>query len=150
MDQVSEIVTTSKIKDNLHENLFYIIKRVNILSKLNYIFFFTSDHRSCGLMNPPFSASRIDIWVQKLTPEYFLNLAVSMPKDFQSLIKPKAIISINFVLYRSYITVFYDFLHCFTIFYIDRIKVDGLITSCGHSMCKTLHSLFTIIFAYYL
>ena len=50
---------------------------------------------SCRLMNLPFSAcpaTNKGIWVQKLTPEYSLYLAVSMPQKIQSVIKAKAIL----------------------------------------------------------
>ena len=48
--------------------------------------------RSCRLINLPFSACPATIKgisVQKLTPEYFLYLAVSMPKNLQNVIKAK-------------------------------------------------------------
>ena len=46
--------------------------------------------QSCHISSVPLLQQRIkDIWVKELTPEFFLNLAVSMPKRLQSVIKAK-------------------------------------------------------------
>ena len=55
---------------------------------------------SCGLMNPPFSASlatNIGILVQKLTPEFFAKLAVNMTKRLESVFKANGHTTIGFV-----------------------------------------------------
>ena len=46
--------------------------------------------QSCHISSVPLLQQRIkDIWVKELTPEFFRNLAVSMPKRLQSVIKAK-------------------------------------------------------------
>ena len=65
-------------------------KRKNRLQFALRYLHWSVDNRSCGLMNPPFSASpatNIGILVQKSTPEFFPKPAVSMTKRLESVFK---------------------------------------------------------------
>ena len=58
------------------------------------------------------------IWVQKLTPEYFLYLAVSMPKNLQSVIKAKGHTT-KWCIIHVYVfcMIYYSVLRCFILIF---------------------------------
>ena len=85
---------------------------------------------SCGLMNPPFMHLQqqiLDILVQKLTPEFFPKLAVSMTKRLESVFKANGHTTKCCIDHIYWFCMNdYTVLPCFMlIFLINVIKVRG-------------------------